>query len=56
MNEDPRPVIRGTAAWAIGKIGRSDGYDAIREAKIKETDSDVLTEMKKGLSFEQVVT
>ena len=21
MQEDPRPVIRGTAAWAIGKIG-----------------------------------
>ena len=21
MKEDPRPVIRGTAAWAIGKIG-----------------------------------
>lgn len=52
MNEDPRPVIRGTAAWAIGKIGRADSYEAIRIAKSKETDPDVLIEMEKGLAFE----
>lgn len=56
MNEDPRPVIRGTAAWAIGKIGRPDGFDAIRSAEKKEQDPDVLTEMKKGLAYEQVMT
>src|SRR5690625_134973 len=56
MNEDHRPVIRGTAAWAIGKIGRADGYQAIRDAREKETDEDVLKEMEKGLAFEQVAT
>lgn len=56
MNEDPRPVIRGTAAWAIGKIARPDSYQAIRAAKEKETDPEVIVEMKKGLAYEQVVT
>ncbi len=53
MNDDPRPVIRGTAAWAIGKIGEKEGFNAIQLAMNKEKDSEVLTEMKKGLSFEK---
>lgn len=56
MNDDPRPVIRGTAAWAIGKIGRADGYQAIRDAELIETDDEVKLEMKKGLAYEQVAT
>ena len=56
MNNDPRPVIRGTAAWAIGKIGRQDGYQAIRDAMETETDLEVIEEMEKGLAFEQVAT
>ncbi len=48
MHNDPRPVIRGTAAWAIGKIGRSDACEMIEEAMSKETDDDVLFEMEKG--------
>ncbi|HHU20482.1 MAG TPA: tRNA epoxyqueuosine(34) reductase QueG [Bacilli bacterium] len=56
MNDDPRPVIRGTAAWAIGKIGRSDSYQAIRTAMETETDPEVIEEMEKGLRFEQVAT
>ncbi|GGM26053.1 epoxyqueuosine reductase [Paraliobacillus quinghaiensis] len=54
MKEDPRPVIRGTAAWAIGKIGTSDGFDAIHAAREKETDEEVIIEMDKGLAFEKV--
>ncbi|WP_112180026.1 tRNA epoxyqueuosine(34) reductase QueG [Paraliobacillus zengyii] len=53
MKEDPRPVIRGTAAWAIGKIGVTSGYDAIRAAQLNEVDGEVLEEMEKGLRFEQ---
>ncbi|WP_117170758.1 tRNA epoxyqueuosine(34) reductase QueG [Paraliobacillus sediminis] len=53
MKEDPRPVIRGTAAWAIGKIGVPSGYDAIRSARSTEADEEVLEEMEKGLRFEQ---
>lgn len=53
MNKDPRPVIRGTAAWAIGKIGTEAGFDAIRKAKQSESDQEVLEEMEKGLAFER---
>lgn len=52
MNEDPRPVIRGTAAWSLGKIGNEDCYKAIKDAMIKEEDSEVIEEMEKGLEFE----
>lgn len=54
MNHDPRPVIRGTAAWAIGKIGQEQGLQAIREAIEKEKDPDVVEEMKKGLQFDKL--
>src|SRR5699024_10937659 len=52
MLNDVRPMIRGTAAWSIGKIGAPEGYRAIEAAMAKETDSDVLFEMEKGLAFE----
>ncbi|TMN22988.1 tRNA epoxyqueuosine(34) reductase QueG [Lentibacillus cibarius] len=53
MNNDPRPVIRGTAAWSLGKIGTDDGFVAIKEAMDKETDEQVLAEMEKGLAFKE---
>ncbi|SDD64494.1 epoxyqueuosine reductase [Terribacillus halophilus] len=53
MEQDPRPVIRGTAAWAIGKIGLPEGYEAIRNALVKEREEQVREEMEKGLQFEQ---
>ncbi|MCZ0702089.1 epoxyqueuosine reductase [Natronobacillus azotifigens] len=52
MKTDPRPVIRGTAAWAIGKIGTDDGFPAIVRAKEKESDPEVINEMNKGLAFQ----
>ncbi|MUK88808.1 tRNA epoxyqueuosine(34) reductase QueG [Ornithinibacillus sp. L9] len=54
MNNDPRPVIRGTAAWSLGKIGTDEAYAAIREAMEKENDEQVLFEMNKGLEFQTV--
>ncbi|GEL76952.1 tRNA epoxyqueuosine(34) reductase QueG [Tenuibacillus multivorans] len=51
MVNDPRTVIRGTAAWAIGKIGREDAHEMIGQAKEHEEDEDVLYEMEKGLEF-----
>ncbi len=53
MKDDPRPVIRGTAAWAIGKIGTEDGYTEIIAAMKTETDETVLAEMEKGLGFKE---
>ncbi|WP_102028996.1 tRNA epoxyqueuosine(34) reductase QueG [Salirhabdus sp. Marseille-P4669] len=51
MQHDPRPVIRGTAAWALGKIGTRESEDAIIKAMEKEKDEQVLAEMKKGLAL-----
>lgn len=50
MTEDVRPVIRGTAAWALGKIGTEKALDAIRKGLQKETDERVIVEMEKGFS------
>lgn len=52
MENDPRPVIRGTAAYSLGKIGTSRCYDAIVEAMGKEQDEEVREEMEKGLAFQ----
>lgn len=55
MNHDPRPVIRGTAAWTLGKIGTEEAIAAITDAKEKEADDQVLFEMEKGLEMNSPV-
>lgn len=49
--EDPRPVIRGTAAWALGKIGGEEAKDALEKMKRSEQSLEVLAEVEKGLAF-----
>ncbi|MBM7586316.1 epoxyqueuosine reductase [Bacillus pakistanensis] len=51
MKKDVRPVMRGTAAWAIGKIGHEQGFSALIEAKNVEKDKEVLAEINKGLKL-----
>ncbi|MGG3988141.1 tRNA epoxyqueuosine(34) reductase QueG [Bacillus smithii] len=51
LQKDVRPVIRGTAAWAIGKIGGDQAKSALLEAKQTETNPDVLKEIEKGLQY-----
>lgn len=51
MKNDPRPVLRGTAAWALGKIGGPEALEAIKLASVVEKDEEVLNEIKKGLEF-----
>ncbi|KRG16598.1 hypothetical protein ACA30_00215 [Virgibacillus soli] len=51
MEEDVRPVIRGTAAWALGKIGGEKAKLALHQAQSKEQDVSVLNEIEKGLQF-----
>lgn len=46
LDKDPRPVIRGTIAWALGQIGTEEGRSAIREALLKEEDTEVLAELE----------
>lgn len=49
LKNDPRPVIRGTAAWALGKIGGDRVPHALTAAKEREDDNQVLEEIDKGL-------
>lgn len=51
LESDERPVIRGTAAWAIGRIGTAEGLHALKKAEEQEKDSEVLEEIQKGLAF-----
>ncbi|GLC89916.1 tRNA epoxyqueuosine(34) reductase QueG [Lysinibacillus piscis] len=51
LTKDDRPVIRGTAAWALGKIGGEQAQAALLTAMLKETDEEVLGEIDKGLAF-----
>lgn len=50
MKNDPRPVIRGTAAWALGKIGGSESMQALEAISNSETDPEVLQEMQDALA------
>ncbi len=51
LNHDPQPVLRGTAAWALGKIGGEKAKQELFHAQSKETDDEVLKEIEKGLQF-----
>jgi len=53
MKEDVRPMIRGTAAWSLGKIGSVEAFEAIEEALEREKDERVIFEMEKGLAFKE---
>ncbi|WP_239256956.1 tRNA epoxyqueuosine(34) reductase QueG [Listeria ilorinensis] len=48
LTNDPRPVIRGTAAWSLGKIASEEALSAIRKAKLQEKDPDVLDELARA--------
>lgn len=49
MKTDSRPVIRGTAAWALGKIGTEKAQIALEKALHVEKDEETLLEISKGL-------
>ncbi|WP_044736622.1 tRNA epoxyqueuosine(34) reductase QueG [Geobacillus kaustophilus] len=51
LKEDSRPVIRGTAAWALGKIGDPSAKPYLEAARQTETDADVIAEIEKGLKL-----
>jgi epoxyqueuosine reductase len=51
LQDDPRPVLRGTAAWALGKIGGPGALDALKSASAVEKDVEVLDEISKGMEF-----
>lgn len=51
LASDPRPVIRGTAAWALGKIGGEDARAALEMYREKEEAPEVLLEIEKGMDL-----
>jgi len=51
LKNDDRPVIRGTSAWALGKIGGEQAKSALYDAEANEQDEEVLNEIHKGLQF-----
>jgi epoxyqueuosine reductase len=55
MQSDPREVIRGTAAWALGKIGGEAAAEALYKAAEQEQSEEVMAEIRKGISMLQQV-
>lgn len=53
MHKDPRPVIRGTAAWAIGKIGDGQQLPELEKALERESDEEAKAEIVKGIELLQ---
>jgi len=51
LEKDDRPIIRGTAAWALGRIGGKEAHSALFQAKGKESNEEVRIEIDKGLQF-----
>lgn len=40
LKDDPRPVLRGTAAWSLGRIGGAEAAEALRSAMHTESDTE----------------
>ncbi|WCK55371.1 tRNA epoxyqueuosine(34) reductase QueG [Aneurinibacillus sp. Ricciae_BoGa-3] len=55
INQDERPAMRGTAAWALGRIGGERCQEALNAVKLTEKDTTVLKEIDKALSTMEIV-
>lgn len=55
LEEDVRPMIRGTAAWALGQIGTIESYAALEQALEKESDEQVCYELEQALKMKSHV-
>lgn len=51
LHHDPRPVIRGTTAWALGRIGGDLAKEALQAALEKEKDELVIQECEQALAL-----
>ncbi|MEK3884819.1 tRNA epoxyqueuosine(34) reductase QueG [Paenibacillus sp. PL2-23] len=51
LKKDPRPVLRGTAAWSLGRIGGEEAEQALREAQASEQDEEALEAVIAALSM-----
>ncbi|MGO4109555.1 tRNA epoxyqueuosine(34) reductase QueG [Paenibacillus sp. YAF4_2] len=55
MKEDTRPVLRGTAAWALSRIGGEDALDALREALPSESDEEARVYIERAIASLEAV-
>ncbi|WP_164103751.1 tRNA epoxyqueuosine(34) reductase QueG [Candidatus Laterigemmans baculatus] len=46
---DPDPLVRGAAAWAIGRVGAAGGKGILRERLAVEADAEVRSEIERAL-------
>jgi epoxyqueuosine reductase len=51
LQNEASPVLKGTAAWALGKIGSETAFSVLEKARENETDIKVQKEIEKALSF-----
>jgi epoxyqueuosine reductase len=49
LSEDPEPVVRGHAAWALGRIGGEEARVALGAAQSNEPSEEVMTEIHAAL-------
>jgi epoxyqueuosine reductase len=49
LEKDDRPVLRGAAAWALGRIGLYEGICALEAALKREKHPEVLEEVRESL-------
>ena len=49
LREDPHPMVRGAAAWALGRIGAPRALEALRARASSETDATVREEIAAAL-------
>ncbi|WP_270165315.1 tRNA epoxyqueuosine(34) reductase QueG [Paenibacillus sp. SYP-B4298] len=47
--QDPRPVLRGTAGWALGRIGTPEALRALEQAAGREMDEEALAMIRRAL-------
>ena len=49
LESDPDPLVRGHAAWALGRIGGDAPRSALTKAAARESSQDVITEIQAAL-------
>jgi epoxyqueuosine reductase len=49
LRRDMRPELRGTAAWALGRIATEEAMEALREALLKEQEAPVVEEIERAI-------
>jgi len=50
LQEDPRPEIRATSAWALGRIGGEEVLRMLRQARQSEEHEQVLSDIDKAIN------